>query len=187
MIEVDWSDWWLMSVIAACFLGIGGVTGFRAGAKALPVKQALGKAMKNGVCTVIVGTTLLAIAIAGFQLWELGIWSEREVSEYELLQEHEPFISGHPDGIQFGLRLDYEGYWEELSYQSCGHFWSTCARCAPRSPRELDDVVNEAIAHGAVWAFLTPMWLLFGSAPLLGAATVGHSFGIRRRAFLPEE
>ena len=38
MIEVDWSEWWLISAIAFVFLMIGGVTGFRAGRVGLSIK-----------------------------------------------------------------------------------------------------------------------------------------------------
>lgn len=179
MIEVDWSEWWLISAIAFVFLMIGGVTGFRAACGAMSLRQGLARAMRNGALAVVLGAIVSAIVVSHVRLWLLGKDTRHRVHMRHPLLD---FVSVDQNGIHHGLELDYEGYWNRHSY-GCGNCWWTCspAWCGAESPTELNWIVDKEIARGAVWAFLAPMWIIFGSIPLLGAATVGFSMGAVRR------
>ena len=136
----------------------------------------------RGAGFVVVAATLVAAGMALFQLFDLGA----TVDEYHrentgLLWTEYSHVTVHSDGIAHGLRLDYQGYWEDAGRGPCIAPWCRCPWCSPMSPLDLNQVVDERIAMGALWAFLAPMWMIFGSIPLLGAATVGFSMGAVRR------
>ena len=74
MIDVDWSESWVLSVIGASWLGTGVATGFRAGVRMIHLKLALLDALKNGMAVAIVMTTLVALSISLVELWGVGSW-----------------------------------------------------------------------------------------------------------------
>ncbi|MBK1828511.1 hypothetical protein [Haloferula rosea] len=176
MIDVDWSEWWLTSIMAASFLVVGAVSGFRSGVRGQSLQHSFLPAVRATVCFVVLASTLVAVVLAYYWLWDLG--SDEKSNQ---LHRYSSYITARPEGAIHGLALDYQGYWIDLNYGCDFHYWCSCARCTPRSPFELDEIVNRAIGNGAAWAFLAPVWMLFGLVPTLAAAGVAHPFGLRKR------
>lgn len=149
-----------------------------------------GASGKAGAYAVLVIPILVALVLAHTELAKLGadvssapdvaLWSGRDHA----------YVKVHPEGLEHGLKLNYEGFWKDRSY-NCGSCWgcfgssAQFGSCAARSPRDLNEVVDECIAVGAVWAFLAPMWAILGAFPLLGSATVGYSMGLGRKPMQP--
>ena len=186
MNDFDWVQWGIVSAMGMAASGGGAWAGFQGGKAGKSLRRILFAAAGRGAFCVFVLSLVTATVIAHYELRELGRPLGRPMthmlSPYPLSGMDEgprQYITWADDQGLSGLELDQEG-WLAAHYDGHG-LGVQCGECRGRIYYNPSEVTRLAMAKGAIWAFVAPVFCLIGTIPAMITATMAFNFGARKR------
>lgn len=166
MIEIDWLQFAVAATLCMAALVGGAWSGYVGGRSGHGRLRTFGRAVGRSALLILATTAVLAAVLAHH---ELRVEAREPGNRVEFKD---------PAGLT-GLKLDHETWWEgEVARHNITH-WCNCPRCWPEYSSNPTNVANRAMGRATIWAFLAPVFCLFGAVPAIVAAAFAFNFGAR--------